>query len=143
MTVTLPAFLATTAAAPRSRCPPNCLFWPADWIKAAHGVDPAAPFRGYASLRKWAALLRSHGGAAAVADRACAAAGLHRVERPATGDIAVVLAPALRRGRPVWRERGAICVAPERFAVLTLDKGLVIAGPPALSLVAAWSLRNA
>lgn len=71
---------------------------------------------------------------------AFAAAGLRKAAQPASGDVGIVSAPfAIRNGRPLWRDTGAICVGPGKW-VMAAERGLAIAGPPDIRLVAAWSL---
>lgn len=136
---TLPVFLAELARRPFDAGRSNCFFVCADWVARRTGRDPAAAWRGQihsaADVRR---ALRQAGGVENLAAAALAAIGVPRAAgAPAAGDVALVLAPQ-RRAHLVMRGlTAALCVAPGYYALLTRDRGLVIARLP---LVAAWRL---
>lgn len=119
----------------------DCLIFMADWIVAARGVDPAAPWRGaVAGADQARALLRKTGGVRGHVARGLAAIGLRQTDDPKLGDVGLVRAPVRWRGRVVHRLVGAICAGEKKWALFTPDAGLVIVGPPAVLPVLAWSV---
>lgn len=109
----------------------DCLMILADWFIVKRGFDPVAGWRGtYSTERECLAILQREGGIVALVDKVCQGI-CERTDTPKAGDIAVVLAP--------WKA-GAICVNETERAVLTVDKGLVIARNEILPLVAAWKV---
>lgn len=114
----------------------DCLLVLADWIKAARGFDPAARFRGHYSDRDGAErYLMVNGGLLSLVTETLHDAGMTATSAPRPGDIAVVRAPCAERAGIAMSDTGAICVAPDRFAIFTPDAGVVIAPLP---LRAAW-----
>lgn len=103
----------------------NCFSICADWIARRTGSDPAAPWRWIATRAQARAAVRAAGGDVALVVAAMAA--FAETDEPRAGDVALVAAPVGRRCRAV----GAICVAQDRYAVLT-DRGLAIAPLPVL-----------
>jgi Domain of unknown function (DUF6950) len=108
----------------------DCGVFMADWVREITGRDPIADVRGcYATERQFLRILRREGGFAASCVARLKAVGFRETATPGAGDLALVLAPyAIRRGKTQRRPTGAICVAADRFAVVTSDLGLVIAG---------------
>lgn len=105
----------------------------ADWVVATRGVDPASHVRGtYDDEESCIATLISCGGIVGCVSVALNTVGIHRCETPQSGDIGIVRAPCVRRGRAVIRPCGALCVSPDRWALLTIDMGLVIAPLPVM-----------
>lgn len=91
----------------------DCLMWPADWMLRLTGEDPGAPFRGrYASEAEAEAILAEQGGIVACLGRAAMSVGLVAVERPAPGDVGVVVIPDGARALAV----GAVFAGPGGWA---------------------------
>jgi hypothetical protein len=77
----------------------DCIFFTADWLVEARGIDPAAPYRGaYRTAAECYALVEREGGLRRLLGSALARAGLERVREPLTGDIALVRVPMARLG---------------------------------------------
>jgi hypothetical protein len=111
----------------------NCLTVCADWVLRATGRDPAAPWRGRLGSKADAiALVAEFGGLENFAQAAMSSIGARtlRPEMAAAGDVAIVPSSS---AAPM----GAICVAPDRFAFLTVDLGLMVASRRVLR---AWSI---
>ena len=90
----LPAFLREAAAAPHRFGHWDCCMFPANWLRAATGVDPAADLRGaYGDEAGWRAIVGRYGAVAAMMGRLVAPLGLARLApdaAPAAGDVAAV-----------------------------------------------------
>ena len=69
----------------------DCCLFPADWILARTGFDPAADVRGrYNSEATALKFILAGGGIFRLIDRHCRAAGLKRTTDPVDGDIGCV-----------------------------------------------------
>lgn len=98
----------------------DCLLILSDWIMVRRGVDPGARWRGtYSTEAECRVLLRREGGIRRLLSGALEAHGIKRTTMAAAGDVGLV--------RPVRELVGGICAAPDRWAVLTRGKGVVIA----------------
>lgn len=141
MAAVLGSFLADWCRRPWQWGERDCLLFLADWIERKRGVDLGAPWRGtYSTSGGARQAIRAAGGMESLLSDAFGRAGLRKAAEPSAGDVGVVAAPFARRhGRALWRDTGAICVGPGQWA-MAAPKGLVIAGPPDIRLVAAWSL---
>lgn len=125
MTDALRDYLAS--AGDRDRDDPLlCCTFPADWVVAQRGVDPAGKWRGrYNSDLGVALALHRRGGLADVFAAECAAVGLEPTERPERGDIGVVMLMTESGLRPC----GAICTGP-RWAAMTAFGQLALPAHP-------------
>lgn len=138
----LPGFLASLGRRKWRWGETDCTLILADWIEWVHGVDPAGPYRGaYHDAASCARLLRSRGGLRKHIGACAAPLGIVETNEPMRGDIGIVRVPALKSNRVVMRNVGGICVAPNRWAVLTMDTGLTIL--TGLHVVAAWGVVRA
>ncbi len=93
LNVPLPEYLRAAALRPfgPGRC--DCVLFACDWVAAATGVDPAAPWRGrYATARGAARIIARAGGLAALVAGGMARAGIPATDDPLTGDIAMIRA---------------------------------------------------
>lgn len=109
----------------------DCCMWPADWVRDATGIDPAAALRGaYTNARTAAMQIRRFGGFEAMWRICMAEAGFAPTERPQDGDVGVVL-DAFGRHVAAIRTGGA-------WAAKSRD-GLVIED---FCMVVAWSVRR-
>lgn len=90
----------------------NCFTFPATWIEMQTGVDVAAAYRGLCrNQADGEALVASHGGLVALAEKQLSTVGARRVQNPASGDVGVIAVPegagdikhvgAIRFG-PMW-----------------------------------------
>lgn len=132
----LSAYLGAAAARPWVWGAHDCQMWPADWVLAHTGRDPAAAWRGrYRSLSGATRILRAGGGPVAVVRAGMAGAGLAGIapDAAADGDVGIVRATVTLGDRIRERDVGAIRVG-DGWAVLT-DGGCVV-GP--FDAVAAW-----
>lgn len=133
----LPDFLAQAGRHKWEWSVHDCTILLADWIACVHGVDPAGPYRGaYHDAASCARLLRSRGGLRKHIGRCAAPLGIVETTEPQRGDIGIVRVRSIKRRRVVLRSVGAICVDRNRWAVMTLDTGLLIAR--GLPVIAAW-----
>lgn len=90
----LRAFLAEGAATPFVWGQTDCSMWCASWIKAVHGVDPAASLRGtYATAEECAALIERHGGFVELVAGILKPLQLKPAVTVSPGDVAVVQTP--------------------------------------------------
>jgi hypothetical protein len=53
----------------------DCCLFTCDWLRRLHGVDAAAPFRGYSSALGAARVLEDRGGVLTIAEQVCAENG--------------------------------------------------------------------
>lgn len=113
----------------------------ADWIRLVSGRDPIADRRGgYVSTEEYRELLRGEGGFVAACTARAVAAGLRETDVPTAGDVMLVRAPvAMANGRIHRLPIGAICVSETMRAVVSIDRGIVIAGNDALPMIKAWT----
>jgi hypothetical protein len=113
-----------------------------DWLVACGAPDAMADLRGrYHDRAGYRAIMRREGGFITACRARFAAIGLAETSAPASGDIALVLAPVgLRRGRVLRRAVGAICVTDNLRAIVTVDCGLVISAD--LPVLNAWTRRG-
>ena len=106
----------------------DCSLWPADWVLAARGFDPAAAWRrAYRSPHGFVRLI-AEAGSLFVLWEAGIAGRLARTETPRPGDVGLVQLPG-------HRPTGAI-LARHGWAVLT-PRGLAVASFP---ILAAWEV---
>ncbi|WLB43012.1 hypothetical protein QIH93_20920 [Bradyrhizobium ottawaense] len=120
----------------------DCAVFMADWLMRCGWPDPMADRRGtYATERAYRAAIRSEGGIVASCRRRFSRMGLREVQKPAEGDLVLVLAPfTLRQGRaPLCRPTGAIALRGGMVALLDWPRGIVGARLP---VVAAWSVSH-
>jgi hypothetical protein len=112
----------------------DCCTFMADWLVRLGMPDPMADRRGtYSTHRQYRTLLNSEGGLLASCERRFTAIGLEIRANADVGNVAIVLAPAMvRHGRVISVPAGAICVSGPMRAVITPDRGLVIAALPTL-----------
>lgn len=89
--MTLAEFLGQAVRTPFAPGAHDCRLFPANWVLAATGRDPAAAFRGrYASEAEGLALAEAVGGVEAATAAGMAAAGLTPTDAPAAGDVGVI-----------------------------------------------------
>lgn len=113
----------------------DCATLMADWLVARGYPDAMPDRRGtYASEAEYRAAIRSEGGMIAACRQRFTRVGLAAVERPAAGDVALVLAPNARGLRV---PAGAIAMDEGRLALLSWPRGVVVAVLPVL---AAWGV---
>jgi hypothetical protein len=125
--MTLPEYLAALARKRFAYGESDCLMILADWVRIRRGVDPAADVRGiYRDEAGCRAVLIARGGLVRCIERALAPLGIGRTATPRHGDIGLVRTFIRRGERAVLRPVGALCVAPDRWAVMT-DRGLTVA----------------
>lgn len=119
----------------------DCSTFMADWLIACGRPDPIADVRGrYATEKQMKRLVNGQGGFLAACGARLEVIGAREVDQPQPGDIVAVSAPyRVRRGKVQRRATGAIAVAPDRFAVITSDLGLVIHSPAELPMLKAWT----
>lgn len=100
------AYLRRAAREPFAWGQADCALFMADWVRAARGLDPAAPLRGrYRSRRGAARHIRRLGGMEAMGRALAARAGLAETASPQPGDIGLVLDPV---AGPLFAVRTAI-----------------------------------
>ena len=117
----------------------NCFTVCADWVKLVTGRDPAARWRHVKSQAEARRVVRRAGGEIVLVERAMTAFGAQTTAEPRCGDVALVTAPRSRRGdRVIYRPTGAICVDGTKYAILTVDLGLVVWPLP---VVRAWRVE--
>jgi len=74
----------------------DCCHFAGDWIRAATGRDPLAPYRGrYDSAAGAARLVARRGGLLTMVDVEMARCGFERTSTPEHGDIAILPMPAV------------------------------------------------
>lgn len=125
----LTAFLAEGARTPFVWGVRDCAMWVADWIAAERGADPAHDLRGTFRCHLGSARLqRRSGGLTTLVAGPLAAGGLVETDKPAAGDVGVVMTKA--------GEIAGICMGGGLWAVKAKD-GVAVA--PA-ALIKAWSI---
>lgn len=119
----------------------DCGIFIADWLVLLMGSDPISDLRGsYRSDVGFARIVRREGGFIKSCSVRMAKIGLSVAGDAKPGDVAAVLAPYLRSGgRVAHRPTGAIVVTPRLRAVVTPDKGLVVANEDRLPIMKAWT----
>jgi len=119
----------------------DCGVFMADWVCQVCGRDPIADVRGsYRTEAQFQQILASEGGFLKSCARRMAAVGMRRTRTPHHGDLMVVMAPFDLVGDVIQRRpTGAIGVSKTMRAVITSDRGLVIADDAALPALRAWS----
>jgi hypothetical protein len=123
----LPEYLATLARKRFVYGETDCLMILADWVRHRRGVDPAARWRGtYHDEAGCRAALIAGGGLVRCIEAGLGPLGIVRTAAPRHGDIGLVRTFIQRGARVVLRPVGALCVAPDRWAVMT-DRGLSVA----------------
>lgn len=92
--MTLADFLAAERRHPWAWGGKDCALWVADWVKAATGKDPAAPYRGaYHDADTCHALLKREGGFMPLIGWRMDECGFGRTQSPVAGDVGIVNAP--------------------------------------------------
>ena len=115
----------------------DCGMFMADWVIRCGFADPISDIRGtYRSAAEFNDIIEREGGFLDCADARLTSVGLRAGVAPQPGDIIAVNAPYASGLR---RPTGAIAVDTDRRAVLTLDKGLVIASGNELPILRTWS----
>jgi len=99
------------------RC--DCILFACDWAARKTGIDPAAPWRGYASEDEARAIITENGSVMDLLDRGLRAAGWMRTNAAKPGDI-VCVRP---KGHP--EDVAGIATIGGRMALLTA-RGLVL-----------------
>ena len=120
----------------------DCATLMADWLVRLGLSDSMADLRGTYSDRKgWRAVSRAERGLLASCRKRFAAVGLVETDKPAAGDVALIMAPVMMRdsSRVVFAPTGAICVDVTRRAFLT-SHGLRIRP---MRTFAAWKVPHA
>ncbi|MGB3044533.1 MAG: hypothetical protein WBB98_15240 [Xanthobacteraceae bacterium] len=137
----LPDYLASIASRSFRPGSLDCAVFMADWIKLVTGVDPIADQRGrYATTDEYRALVGREGGFIEACTVRAARIGLRKTDCPKSGDVMLVRAPViLHHGRVVRMPVGSIGVSATMRAVISSDRGLVIAGADVLPTVKAWT----
>lgn len=113
----------------------DCLMFAAGWVWRRCGVDPAAEWRGtYSDEAGCIAAVERGGGMLALMTKGLATIG--RRGAAVAGAVGLVAAPVAdgRLGMV-----GAICIDGRAWAVLSRDLGLIIARPPGVRALAAWT----
>jgi hypothetical protein len=91
----------------------DCCLWPAGWVQAQTGQDPAAIYRGrYDDEAGAKAFAEEAGGVHRVIDRCARAAGMRRTWTPRNGDVGCVavngqLVGAIMKNGSWWVVNGA------------------------------------
>lgn len=139
--VTLADYLASTIKRRWKIGELDCSTFMADWAVARGRPDPIADVRGrYSTEREMLRIVRKQGGFLMACKARLEAIGMKETLVPQEGDIVAVKAPyAIRMGEIQRYPTGALCVASDRFVVVTSDLGLVIASPAELPLLKAWT----
>jgi hypothetical protein len=139
--LTLPDYLDEVARRPFKPGSLDCAIFMADWIMRVTGRDPIADKRGaYSTADQYRELLKAEGGIVKACHARALATGLHETDNPKAGDPMLVNAPIEVGERRVIRiPVGAICVSDAMRAVVTIDRGLVIAGADVLPTIRAWT----
>ncbi|MGB6079085.1 MAG: hypothetical protein WBF99_06450 [Xanthobacteraceae bacterium] len=115
----------------------DCLMILADWVFIRRGIDPAAHWRGtYHDEAGCRAALIAGRGIVHCIEAGLAPLGIQRTSDPKHGDVGLVRTFIRRGDRAVLRKVGALCVSPNRWALMT-DRGLVISE---FQPVVAWSI---
>lgn len=118
----------------------DCCTFMADWLIRLGYPDPMADRRGsYASKREYQRMLACESGIVPSCTKRFALIGLRETCEPNVGDIALVMAPVVVGNGYVFGTVGAICLSNVKRAVVTPDRGLVIADMPTLR---AWNVDN-
>lgn len=88
-------YLAEVMARPWAWGACDCCFFAGEWIFAATGRDPIAPYRGrYSTAIEARRLIVAAGGLSGLLDPEMARCGFRKTAAPQTGDIAVVPLPS-------------------------------------------------
>lgn len=124
----LTAFLAEGCRLPFAWGERDCCLWPADWILAERGLDPAAELRGaYRSPLACRRLLRLGGGLLAVTSAEMRAAGLAGTAAPVLGDVGIIETAA--------GPMGAVCTG-SAWALKTVEGIVLVPATP----IMAWGV---
>lgn len=116
----------------------DCTLFPADWVRAVTGVDPAASFRGkYDSELSAHRMLKSAGGFVAAISAEMALHGFDETDAPVSGDVGIVEVIVDRKGAQERAPVSAILVG-RRWVVRAIDG--VQAG--SFPLLKAWAVRR-
>lgn len=134
-------YLASVARRPFRPGSLDCCVFMADWILAMTGRDPIADRRGtYATTREYRKMLHAEGGFVVACNARAKAVGLRETSEPRAGDPLLVSAPVgIHHGKVLRFPTGAICVSDTMRAVVSSDRGLVIAHADYLPTVTAWT----
>jgi hypothetical protein len=106
--VDLADYLRAEAARPFARGAADCCALVADWVALRCGIDPIAPWRGYATDAEADALLERYGGLARITIVATKQAGLVETLTPRPGDVALIATDAVTRTVAIRTEKGWI-----------------------------------
>lgn len=119
----------------------DCATLVADWAMLRGLADPIADLRGrYGNERQFMRIIRREGGLRACSAARLAAIGMVEASAPQRGDILLVEAPyAVRRGQVQRRPTCAIAADADVRAVITSDRGLVLARESMLPTLAVWA----
>ena len=132
----LSAYLEASSRLPWVWGERDCALWVANFVLSIRGTDPGATWRGkYRTRLGCERLLKNQGGLAQVMSLGAAACGLPSVDTASTGNVGVIMAPVMRRGKISLEHTGAIKTA-TGWAHFTAN-GIVVFQAKA---VAAWSL---
>jgi hypothetical protein len=139
--LTLPKYLASFARTRWQFGELDCCTFASDWSLLHFGVDPMRDLRGtYSTERQYMKLVRRLGGFERCCVDRLVAAGFRETAAPVAGDLMMVRAAyAVRRGKVQQRPVAAICVSPTSRAVITPDRGVVIANEDRLPMMRAWT----
>lgn len=119
----------------------DCGIFMADWVVSLGHADPIADIRGrYRTVAEFDEIITREGGFISCAAARLEQSGLTEVQNPQAGDVLAVQAPY---GKGAYRPAGAIAVDHERRAVVTWDKGLVIANSDVLPTLKVWRPNHA
>lgn len=134
-------YLASVARRPFKPGSLDCCIFMADWIRMVIGRDPIADRRGtYATTREYRKMLHQEGGFVVACDARAKTIGLRETAAPQVGDPMLVSAPVgVRHGKVLRFPTGSICVSDTMRAVVSSDRGLVIAHADYLPTVKAWT----
>jgi hypothetical protein len=139
--LTLPDYLDEVARRQFQPGSLDCAIFMADWIMQVTGLDPIADKRGaYSTADQYRELLKAEGGIVKACHTRALAVGLNETDNPKAGDPMLVNAPIqVGESRVIRFPVGAICVSETMRAVVTMDRGLVIAGSDVLPTIKAWT----
>lgn len=139
--MTLPDYFASIAKRRWRYGDLDCSTFISDWAMMCGFADPMKDLRGrYSDQKSYLRLVRAEGGFLKACGERLEAIGLRPATSPKSGDLLVVQAPyAVRRGQTQRRPTGALAADASRVAIVTPDKGLVIADQTALPIINVWT----
>lgn len=124
----LAEYLRRQAALPFGYGTADCVTLVADWVQACRGVDPLAPWRGYASRDEAVAHIQQYGGCFwRSVSRALRQVGIRMTTAPEPGDVAIVTVGGITACAIRGQRRWAMRMADGGFAFFSMGDVRVIA----------------